>query len=150
MNNTDKGVMPSALKRFVFSLLTALFAAVCTIAFYRLFHYAPFGSNSLASADANIQYLDFYAYSPISSSQFAKTDYKTFTITPSNTVSEQVDFIYANTKNKGKGTSGEVTTLNFRHAGAKAWLINFFSGLSECGKEYKSGAHGYVRSIVAF
>ena len=63
--------------------------------------------------------LDFYAYSPISSSQFAKTDYKTFTITPSNTVSEQVDFIYANTKNKGKGTSGEVTTLNFRHAGAK-------------------------------
>ena len=62
MNNTDKGVMPSALKRFVFSLLTALFAAVCTIAFYRLFHYAPFGSNSLASADANIQYLDFYAY----------------------------------------------------------------------------------------
>ena len=32
----------------------------------------------------------------------------------------------------------------------KAWLINFFSGLSECGKEYKSGAHGYVRSIVAF
>ena len=62
MNNTDKGVMPSALKRFAFSLLTALFAAVCTIAFYRLFHYAPFGSNSLASADANIQYLDFYAY----------------------------------------------------------------------------------------
>ena len=63
--------------------------------------------------------LDFYAYSPISSSQFTKTDYKTFTITPSATVSEQVDFIYANTNNKGKGTSGEVTTLNFRHAGAK-------------------------------
>ena len=63
--------------------------------------------------------LDFYAYSPTSSSQFAKTDYKTFTITPSTTVSDQVDFIYANTNNKGKGTSGEVTTLNFRHAGAK-------------------------------
>lgn len=63
--------------------------------------------------------LDFYAYSPISSSQFTKTDFKTFTITPSATVSEQVDFIYANTKNKGKGSTGEVTTLNFRHAGAK-------------------------------
>ena len=63
--------------------------------------------------------LDFYAYSPISSGQFVKTDYKTFIITPSNTVSEQVDFIYANTNNKGKGSTGEVTTLNFRHAGAK-------------------------------
>lgn len=63
--------------------------------------------------------LDFYAYSPISSGQFVKTDYKTFTITPSATVSEQVEFIYANTNNKSKGSSGEVTTLNFRHAGAK-------------------------------
>ena len=63
--------------------------------------------------------LDFYAYSPTTSGQFVKTDYKTFTITPSATVSEQVDFIYANTNNKGKGSSGEVTTLNFRHAGAK-------------------------------
>ena len=63
--------------------------------------------------------LDFYAYSPISSGQFVKTDFRTFTITPSATVSEQVDFIYANTNNKGKGSSGEVTTLNFRHAGAK-------------------------------
>ena len=63
--------------------------------------------------------LDFYAYSPISSGQVEKTSYKTFNITPSATVSEQVDFIYANTNNKGKGSSGEVTTLNFRHAGAK-------------------------------
>ena len=63
--------------------------------------------------------LDFYAYSPISSGQVVKTNYKTFTITPSATVSEQVDFIYANTNNKGKGSTGEVTTLNFRHAGAK-------------------------------
>ncbi len=77
--------------------------------------------------------LDFYAYSPITEDvsgvqkgalsneayQIVKTDYKTFTITPSATVSEQVDFIYANTKNKGKGSTGEVTTLNFRHAGAK-------------------------------
>jgi len=77
--------------------------------------------------------LDFYAYSPITEDvsgvqkgalsngdyQIVKTDFKTFTITPSNTVSEQVDFIYANTNNKGKGSTGEVTTLNFRHAGAK-------------------------------
>ena len=63
--------------------------------------------------------LDFYAYSPTTSDQVAKTDFKTFTITPSTTVSEQVDFIYANTNDKGKGSTGEVTTLNFRHAGAK-------------------------------
>ena len=77
--------------------------------------------------------LDFYAYSPITEDisgvqkgalsndnyQIVKTDYKTFTITPSTTVSEQVDFIYANTnKSKGESTNGE-TTLNFRHAGAK-------------------------------
>ena len=77
--------------------------------------------------------LDFYAYSPITTDvegdqkgalsngdyQIVKTDYKTFTIKPSTTVSEQVDFIYANTNDKGKGSTGEVTTLNFRHAGAK-------------------------------
>lgn len=77
--------------------------------------------------------LDFYAYSPITTDvggvqkgalsngdyQIVKTNFRTFTITPSATVSEQVDFIYANTNNKGKGSSGEVTTLNFRHAGAK-------------------------------
>ena len=77
--------------------------------------------------------LDFYAYSPITTDvggvqkgalsngdyQIVKTDFRTFTITPSATVSEQVDFIYANTNNKGKGSTGEVTTLNFRHAGAK-------------------------------
>ena len=77
--------------------------------------------------------LDFYAYSPITTDvegdqkgalsngdyQIVKTEYKTFTIKPSTTVSEQVDFIYANTNNKDKGSSGEVTTLNFRHAGAK-------------------------------
>jgi len=77
--------------------------------------------------------LDFYAYSPITEDisgaqkgalsndnyQIVKTDYKTFTITPSTTVSEQVDFIYANTnKSKGASTNG-ATTLNFRHAGAK-------------------------------
>ena len=66
--------------------------------------------------------LDFYAYSPISSTyvgsgkQIVKTDYKTFDVTPSTTPSAQVDFVYANTNNKTKGTDGKVTTLNFRHA----------------------------------
>lgn len=66
--------------------------------------------------------LDFYAYSPISSTyvgtgkQIVKTDYKTFDVTPSATPSEQVDFVYANTNAKTKGTDGKVTTLNFRHA----------------------------------
>ena len=33
-----------------------------TIAMLKLFHYAPFGTSSLASMDADIQYLDFFAY----------------------------------------------------------------------------------------
>ena len=33
-----------------------------TIAMLRIFHYAPFGTSSLASMDADIQYLDFFAY----------------------------------------------------------------------------------------
>ena len=67
--------------------------------------------------------LDFYAYSPITTDvggvqkgALSNGDYQ---IVKTDFVSEQVDFIYANTNNKGKGSTGEVTTLNFRHAGAK-------------------------------
>ena len=80
--------------------------------------------------------LDFYAYSPVTadvsgtqkgalsngSYQIEKTDFQTFTITPSTTVGDQVDFVYANSNNKSKTTTGGVAgaiALNFRHAGAK-------------------------------
>ena len=72
--------------------------------------------------------LDFYAYAPISSAQISpdNTDgYKKFTVTPSSTVAEQVDLVYANTNKWGKfyedgyhnGATG--VSINFRHAGAK-------------------------------
>lgn len=60
--------------------------------------------------------LDFYAYAPAGDSQVVKgTDYKTFTVTPSATASEQVDFIYANTNGKSKDANAEGVAINFRH-----------------------------------
>ena len=93
--------------------------------------------------------LDFYAYSPISSGQFVKTDFKTFTITPSTTVSDQVDFIYANTNNKGKGTSGEVTTLNFRHAGAKI-VVKVKNSAPNLKFEISGWKLGYLDNTATF
>lgn len=66
--------------------------------------------------------VDFYAYSPTTNAQISKTDYKTFVVTPSATVSEQVDLVYACTKEKSKTTTAGVTgavALNFRHTGSK-------------------------------
>lgn len=67
--------------------------------------------------------LDFYAYSPTSNTQVSvdETDYyKKFTVTPSTTIDEQVDFVFAATKNKTKeGSISGGITLNFRHTGAK-------------------------------
>ena len=93
--------------------------------------------------------LDFYAYSPISSGQFVKTDFRTFTITPSATVSEQVDFIYANTNNKGKGSSGEVTTLNFRHAGAKI-VVKVKNSAPNLKFEISGWKLGYLDNTATF
>ena len=64
--------------------------------------------------------LDFYAYSPSGNAQVNYSGYKTFTVTPSTTIADQVDFVFAATMNKSKedcGASG--VTLNFRHTGAK-------------------------------
>lgn len=66
--------------------------------------------------------LDFYAYAPAGNSQVTyptSPDYKVFTVTPSTTVSEQVDLVYANTNEKTKATSATGVVLNFRHTGAK-------------------------------
>jgi len=74
--------------------------------------------------------LDFFAYAPTEEGNTqldrSDTDYKIFTVTPSTTVAQQVDLIYANTDGKAKagtystGTYGSLgVPLNFRHAGAK-------------------------------
>lgn len=69
--------------------------------------------------------LDFYAYSPKAvgdghNAQItAHANYKTFTVQPSTTISEQVDLIFANTNQKKKSTDQTGVVLNFRHTGAK-------------------------------
>ncbi len=69
--------------------------------------------------------LDFYAYSPKAIGEghnaqiTAHANYKTFTVQPSTTISEQVDLIFANTNQKKKSTDNTGVILNFRHTGAK-------------------------------
>ena len=69
---------------------------------------------------ANDGLLDFYAWSPASVSAGA-SNYDGFTITPSTTVSEQIDLVYGVTKGWGKtarsGSNG--VAINFRHAESK-------------------------------
>lgn len=85
--------------------------------------------------------LDFYAYAPTSSTQFTHgtTETLAFTVTPSTTISEQVDLVVANTNNKSKTgaytpTGGSASTygaagvpLNFRHAESKI-VVRFKNG----------------------
>lgn len=77
--------------------------------------------------------LDFYAYAPTTSNQYTHSTPNTlaFTVTPSATISEQVDLVVANTNDKAKTdaytpTGGTASTygaagvpLNFRHAESK-------------------------------
>ena len=66
--------------------------------------------------------LDFYAYAPAGDAQVTyptSPDYKVFTVTPSSTVTEQVDLVYANTNEKSKATSASGVALNFRHTESK-------------------------------
>ncbi len=77
--------------------------------------------------------LEFFAYAPTadSNSQLTRTDHLIFTVTPSATITNQIDFIYANTDGKSKSgaytpVGGSASTygaagvpLNFRHTGAK-------------------------------
>jgi hypothetical protein len=64
--------------------------------------------------------LDFYAWSP-SNLNAGANDYNNFTITPSTTVANQIDFVYAVTKGWGKTTrsGGNGVAINFRHAESK-------------------------------
>lgn len=77
--------------------------------------------------------LDFYAYAPTTSTQYTHSTTETlgFTVTPSTTISSQVDLVVANTNNKSK--TGEYNStktygadgipLNFRHAESKVVVI---------------------------
>ena len=50
-------------KRYVFYIISpAVLTFVIIFAIYKFSGYAPFGETSLATMDANIQYLDFFAY----------------------------------------------------------------------------------------
>ena len=87
--------------------------------------------------------LDFYAYAPATSTQYTHSTPNTlgFVVTPSTTISEQVDLVVANTNNKAKTdaytpTGGSASTygaagvpLNFRHAESKV-VVRFKNGQS--------------------
>lgn len=87
--------------------------------------------------------LDFYAYAPATSTQYTHSTPNTlgFVVTPSTTISEQVDLVVANTNNKAKTgaytpTEGSASTygaagvpLNFRHAESKV-VVRFKNGQS--------------------
>lgn len=87
--------------------------------------------------------LDFYAYAPATSSQYTHSTTNTlgFVVTPSTTISEQVDLVVANTNDKAKTgaytpTGGSASTygaagvpLNFRHAESKV-VVRFKNGQS--------------------
>ncbi len=71
--------------------------------------------------------LDFFAYGIAdgTSGQYTKTDYKTFTITPSESTSanSQIDFVYANTNAKNNKDTELPVPINFRHAESQVNLM---------------------------
>ena len=94
----------------------------------RYFYGVSFTWNDAAYISATKYYwpetgsLDFYAYAPSGNAQITyptTPDYKTFVVTPSTTVSDQVDLVYANTNEKTKATSATGVVLNFRHTESK-------------------------------
>ena len=57
--------MPAKIEknRCVFGELACFFTSTLILMIlFTIYHYAPFGNNSLATMDANIQYIDFFAY----------------------------------------------------------------------------------------
>ena len=72
----------------------------------------------------NAGYLNFYAWAPAAGTDIAKTDYKTFVVTPNQTASTnaQQDFVYANTANQNKANNVAGVTLQFHHAESKILL----------------------------
>lgn len=84
-----------------------------------------FGSNPKYYWPAT-EALDFYAYATkrvanpsIVNGQFNKVAYNQFVVTPSTDWNNQIDLVYAATKNKTKAANASGVVLNFRHTGAK-------------------------------
>lgn len=74
--------------------------------------------------------LDFYAYATkrvstpsTINSQFTRLSYNQFEVTPSTDWNNQIDLVYAATKNKTKAANASGVTLNFRHTGAKVRVM---------------------------
>ena len=70
----------------------------------------------------SVDALNFFAYAPLQSSQVVyptSPDYRTFIVTPSTNLAEQVDLVYANTNGKTKAANASGVALNFRHTGSK-------------------------------
>ena len=70
--------------------------------------------------------LDFYAYATkrvsdpsVVNGQFNRIAYNQFQVTPSTDWNNQVDLVFAATKNKTKAANQQGVMLNFRHTGAK-------------------------------
>lgn len=70
--------------------------------------------------------LDFYAYTTkrvsnpsVVNAQISKLAYNQFEVTPSTDWNNQVDLVYAATKNQTKAANSQGVVLNFRHTGAK-------------------------------
>jgi len=67
--------------------------------------------------------LDFFAYTPAEKEdELERTNYTTFTVTPSTTVANQLDLVFANTDGKTKAGSSTGVPINFRHAQSKIVL----------------------------
>ena len=62
MTETREGPKRDALRIVVWALLAFALTMALRLVLYALLGYAPFGSLSVASEDANVQYLDFYSY----------------------------------------------------------------------------------------
>ena len=83
--------------------------------------------------------MDFFAYAPATPTQYTHSTANTlsFVVTPSTTISEQVDLVVANTNNKTKDGVYNTTQhygadgipLNFRHAESKV-VVRFKNGQS--------------------
>ncbi len=81
------------------------------------------GSGSPKRFDAATDYywpeagLDFYAHSPSSSAQLTRSNFRTFTVTPSADHNAQMDLVVACAPGRTRSADGASgTALNFRHA----------------------------------
>jgi hypothetical protein len=92
--------------------------------------------------------LDFYAYAPSTNTQLTGHSSETlgFTVTPSTTISEQVDLVVANTNNKSKDGVYNST----KHYGADGIPLNFRHAESKVVVKFKNGQANMKIDVQAF